>query len=135
MVGRLVEHQHVGLLEEHPDQIGTASLPPGQRRDVGEEQLLGEPQAVGQPAELALDLVAAGQAIPLLERAELGDALVGRRLRERAARPLETLVEDVEAPGREHVGEDARVDPQPLGHGHLGQEPEGPVTLELSART
>ena len=129
VVGRLVEDHEVGLGEQHPDEVDPPSLAARQRVDVGQETLLGQPQPVGQPGQAPLDLVAAGQAVPLLEGGEPGDFGVARGLPELAPGAVQLVVQDVQPARREDVGQHALVDPEAAGHRDLGQKSDraGPV--------
>ena len=79
VIRRLVEHQRVGLLEEHPHEVDPPPLASRQRGDVFEEQALGKAQAVGQSGDAPFHLVAARHPVALLERGE------GRGWRPRSA--------------------------------------------------
>ena len=124
VVGRLVEDHGVGILEEHPHEVDSSTLAPRQRGDVFEEQALGQAQAVGQAGDVSLDLVAARQPVALLESGEGADGVLGRRRRHGVSGLVQLVVEYVEAAGRQHVRQGARIDAQPGGHRELGKVPQ-----------
>ena len=75
VVGRLVEEQQVGVLEEQPAERDAALLAAGQRRDVG---VVGRAaQRVHRDVDVALEVPGVGRVDPVLERRLLGaDRLV-----------------------------------------------------------
>ena len=67
VVGRLVEQQQVGVLEEQPGERHAALLAAGQRRDVG---VVGRAaQRVHRDVDVALEVPGVGRVDPVLERA------------------------------------------------------------------
>ena len=122
VVGGLVEDHGVGALEEDPDQVHPAALAAREALDVVEQELLAEAEAVGQPGHGRLGLVAAVLPELLLEVGEELDVL-GRwdpcSIWVRAL--FEGVVEDVEAPARQDVGEAVGLEPEPVEHRDLGQ--------------
>ena len=75
VVGRLVEQQQVGVLEQQPGERHAALLAAGERRDVG---VVGRAaQRVHRDLDVALDVPGVGGVDPVLERGLLGaDRLV-----------------------------------------------------------
>ncbi len=125
MVGRLVEHEDVGLPEQHPDDVDAPALATGQGVDVVEEDVLAQPDPLGETGDLTFEVVPPGGPVALLEVGEGGDGIGGRVRRHRAPGLVQLLVEHVEASGREHVGEPRGFEPETTGPRHLGQESEG----------
>ena len=124
VVRRLVEDHQLGLLEEHAHEVDPAALAAGERVDVLEEELLAQAEAVGQAGHDRLGLVAAVRLELLLEVGEELDVLLGGVVGHGAAGRAQRVVEDVEAAGREDVGEPGRLEPEAAGHRRLGQVPE-----------
>ena len=50
IVGRFVEHQHVGLVHQDPQQLQAATLATGQLGHPGPLVVLGEPETLGELA-------------------------------------------------------------------------------------
>ena len=105
MVGGLVEDHGVGPLEEDPDQVDPPALATREALDVVEQELLAEAEAIGQTGHGRLGLVAAVLPELLLEVGEELDVLGRRVLAHLGAGLVEGVVEDVEAPARQDVGE------------------------------
>ena len=125
MVRRLVEDHQLGLLEQDAHQVDPAALAARQLVDVLEEELLSQAQAVGETRHDRLGLVAAARLELVLEVGEQLDVRFAGIVGQRLACCVEGLVEDVEPAGREDVGEAGGLEPQPSGHGSLGQVAEG----------
>ena len=125
MVGGLVEDHGVGPLEEDPDQVDPSALATREALDVVEQELLAEAEAVGQAGHRRLGLVAAVLPELLLEVGEELDVLGRRVLAHLGAGLVEGVVEDVEAPARQDVGEAVGLESEAVGHRHLGQVAEG----------
>ena len=105
VVGRLVEHEGVGAAEEDAHDVDAPALPTRQGVDVVEQRFLAQPDPLGEAGDVGLEVVPAGGAEPLFEVGEAGDGLGGGIGGHRPASRVHLLVEDVEAPGGEHVGE------------------------------
>ena len=134
VVGGLVEDHGVRALEEDPDQVDPAALAARQALDVLEQELLAEAQAVGQPGHGGLGLVAAVLPELLLEVGEELDVLGARVLGHLGPGLVEGVVEDVEAPARQHVGEAVGLQAQPVGHRDLGQVAVGAADGGVAGR-
>ena len=132
MVGRLVEDEQLGLLEEHAHQVDPPALATRERLDVLEEELLAQAQPVGQAGHDRLGLVPpvllellleVGEELDVLRRGVVGHAPAGIAQR---------IVEDVEAAGGEDVREPGGLEAQSAGHGGLGQIPEGAEQADVA---
>ncbi len=132
VVGRLVEDEQLGLLEEHAHQVDPPALATRERLDVLEQELLAQAQAVGQAGHDRLGLVApvllellleVGEELDVLRRGVVGHAPAGIAQR---------IVEDVEAAGGEDVGEPGGLEPQTARHGGLGQVAEGAEQADVA---
>ena len=121
VVGGLVEDHGVGTLEEDPHEVHPAALTTRQPVDVVEQELLAEAQSVGQPGHDRLGLVAAVLAELLLEVGEELDVLEARVLGHLRAGLAQCVIEHVEPPTRQDVGEPDRLEAQPAEHRDLGQ--------------
>ncbi len=124
VVRRLVEDHEVGLLEEHPHEVDATALATGERVDVLQEELLPQAEAVGQAGHDRFGLVATVGLELLLQVREELDVLLRRIVGHGASGRAQRVVEDVEAPGREDVGEAGRLEPEAAGHGRLREVPE-----------
>ena len=124
VVRRLVEDHQVGLLEEHPHEVDPPALAAGQRVDVLEEELLAQAEAVGQTGHDRFGLVAAVRLELLLQVREQLDVLLRGIVGHGAAGRAQRIIEHVEAPGRQDVGEAGRLEPEAAGHRRLREVPE-----------
>jgi hypothetical protein len=120
MVGGLVQYQGVRTAEEHPYDVDPPTLAPRQRVDVVEKDVLAEPDPLGQPGDLSLDVVSPCQPVALFQVGEGGDCLRRRVGRHGPLGPVQLLVQHVETPGREHVGEPAALETEAPGRRYLG---------------
>ena len=121
VVGGLVEDHGVRPLEEDPDQVDPAALAAREALDVLEQELLAETEAVGQAGHGRLGLVAAVLPELLLEIGEELDVLGRRVLAHLGAGLVEGVVEDVEAPPGQDVGEAVGLEPEAVLDRDLGQ--------------
>ena len=132
VVGRLVEDEQLGLLEEHADQVDPPALATRERLDVLEEELLAQARAVGQAGHHRLGLVTpvllellleVGEELDVLRRGVVGHAPTGIAQR---------IVEHVETAGGEDVGEPGGLEPQSPGDRCLGQVAEGAEQADIA---
>ncbi len=133
VVGGLVEDHELGLLEEHADEVDPAPLATGEGLDVLEEEFLAQAETVGQARHDRLRLVAAVALELLLQVGEQLDVLLARLVGQRPARCAESVVEYVEAAGREDVGEPGRLQTEPSGHRGLGEVAERAEQPDVAA--
>ncbi len=134
VVGGFVQDHGVGPLEEDPDEIDPSTLAPREALDVLQQELLAEAQAVGQPGHRGLGLVAAVLPELLLEVREQLDVLAAGILGHLATGLVEGVVEDVEAPTGQDVGEPVGFQTEPVGHRHLGEVAVGAADGGVAGR-
>ena len=124
VVRGLVEDHQIGLLEEHPHEVDPAALPAGEVVDALEQQLLAKAEPIRQAGHDRLGLVAAVGLELLLEVGEELDVLLGGVIGHGGTGGAQRVVEDVEATGREDVGEPGGLEPEAARHRCLGKVPE-----------
>ena len=124
VVRRLVEDHQFGLLEEHAHEVDATALASGERVDVLQEEFLPEAEAVRQAGHHRFGLVATVGLELLLQVGEELDVLLRGIVGHGATGFAQRVVEDIEAAGREDVGEAGRLEPESAGDRRLGQVPE-----------
>ncbi len=124
MVGGLVEHHGLGILEQHPDEVDATSLSSREAVQVLEEEILTETQAVGEASHLRLSFVATGGTVLLFEIGESVDVVGGGVLGHLRPSRVQVLIEYVESPSGEDVTEPNGLEAETPFDGNLGQEPE-----------
>ena len=134
MVRGLVEHEGVGLPEQDPDDVDAPALPTRERVDVVEQDILAEPDTLREAGDVTLEVVSPDGAEPLFEVRERAMAsVVGLAATARRA-VCSLLVEDVQAPGRQHMGEPRGLEAEPACGRHLGEKADGALDVHVHPR-
>jgi len=110
MVGRLVEDERVRRAVEHPNQLYPASLTTRKRLQVLEQQVLIQLDSVAQATDIGLGGVAAGVAEGHLQACKQLNVFARRVGLHRFARLREVVVDLIDAPCRQDMGEHRAVD-------------------------
>ena len=114
-------------------EVDTTALAAGERVDVLQEEFLAQAEAVRQAGHDRFGLVAAVGLELLLQIGEQFDVLLRRLVGHGATGFAQRVVEHVEPPGREDVGEAGRLEPEPARHRRLGQVPERTEEADVAA--
>ena len=127
MVGGLVEHERVGAAEQDPDDVDPPALATRQRVDVVEQGVLAQPDRLRPDGRCRLRGCSRPRpgSAPRGRRSAAMASVVGSAATA-AAGLVQLLVEDVEAPGRQHVGEPGGLEPETPGFGTWGRKPTVP---------
>ena len=134
VVGGLVEDHGFWSLEEDPDQIDPAALTTRETLDVLEQEFLAESESISQPGHGRLGFVAAVLPELLFQVGEEGDVLGRGVLGHLSPGLAQRVIEHVESPARQHVGEAVGLEAEPVELGHLGQVAIGASDCRTAGR-